>query len=249
MTPVPKPPGMMQRLRERFRNKENFNNVKYVKQQFPTPQPVKTYLDSEYMDLRTMGSQKNVSRIGRSGTDPDGREFSNEIYVRPAKLPAEAIEPEGIIRSIAGNSPPPAGFDINEPIIIQVNPTFGAKSRAMLLNATFQLVTSSTVGNRNVRIQLVDDFGSLVYVYDVQSSAGTIFNIAASTTAKILLAQNIALSAITFTGPPITADASLPLVSPNFVRPGWRIQTVTTNIQSGDQWSAIRYTLQGWPEP
>ncbi len=110
-------------------------------------------------------------------------------------------------------------------------PTNG-RVRVSTLNA--QLVTSATVINRIVRVQIKNGLGNLVYQAPPQQV------IPASTTAQVTFAPGQITSVVDVT------TVNVPLPGPVVLGGGFTLGTSTTNLQIGDQWSNISLSSEQW---
>ncbi len=135
-----------------------------------------------------------------------------------------STEGPGLIRTITGTTPG-LGAEITETV-----PT-GARWRLQALSAT--LVTSATVATRAPHL-IIDD------------GVNILFEITANGTQAASLTQRYSAGNSTFS---ITSDAAvvqIPLSEAVILQPGWRIRTLTTAIQAGDQYSAPQYSVEEW---
>jgi hypothetical protein len=135
------------------------------------------------------------------------------------------LDGPGNLRSITGTTPG-AGAEVSETV-----PT-GARWELLAFRA--QLVTSATVANRSP--QLVLDDGANIF-----SVSETIFAQAASLTLRYDWFQGA-----TLTGTVQGLDVPVPLQIANRLGAGFRIRTLTQNIQAGDQLSAVQYLVREW---
>lgn len=151
----------------------------------------------------------------------------------PLSFPPNATHDTGDVRG-AGTSilgaVPAAGADISE--------TMPASCTRRLRTISATLVTAVAAANREAQLQITD--GSL----NVQCLSPSAFTQAASLTRRYTWAigcTNVQGAQSTTTLAPIgdillESFSSLP-----------KIQTVTTNIQAADQWSAPAYEVEEWP--
>lgn len=144
----------------------------------------------------------------------------------PASGIQPAVGPVGFMRLVTGTDPG-AGIEISEAC-----PT-GARWR--LHSVQFDLVTDATVANREV--SLVFDNGALVFA---RAPVGT--NHAASLTRTYSAYRGAARNTI---AQDTVLNVPLPLVDLN---PAFRIRTVTTNLQAGDNLSAPQMLIEEFPE-
>jgi len=154
-----------------------------------------------------------------------------------ADLPANNVDigwPGGTLR----NSTDGPGFIHS---IQQANPAAGsdftftaaAAQRLRIDSMQAQFAASAAVATRNVEI-IVDDGANAVWTADV--AAG----ITASTTDQIVATGTNAPTGV------ITTVQSIVLPPGLILAPGWRIRSVTQNIQAADQWSAIWFNVEEW---
>jgi hypothetical protein len=145
----------------------------------------------------------------------------------PGSSIANSLDSGGAIRSIAGSAPG-AGIELSETV-----PT-GARWELLAFTAT--LTTNVTVANRFVK--LTCDDGATVY-FRVPHGSGQ----AASTVYSYCFFEG---AGITTYADPGAAVGGLPVN--NRLLAAHRIRTVTTNLQAGDQWSAVQYLVKEWLE-
>lgn len=121
----------------------------------------------------------------------------------------------------------------------QANPAAGsdwtfacqANQRVGIISLSAVLTASATVANRQVEL-IVDDSVDVLW--------------RTSATANVTASQVVAFSACpTNTSPGvITTDQTLVFPPGLILAPTWRIRTLTTGIQAGDQWSSIFLNLE-----
>lgn len=137
------------------------------------------------------------------------------------------LEGAGALRAIAGTTPA-AGAEISETV-----PT-GARWELLSLTAT--LTSSATVANRHA--VLVLDDGATPYF-----RVGISTNQAASLAINYNYAQGVGSAAL---------DGGVQFITPIpagvRLASGHRVRTLTTNLQVGDQWSAVEYLVREWIE-
>lgn len=97
-----------------------------------------------------------------------------------------------------------------------------------------QLVTSVVVANRNVQVLIKDASSRVVY----QASASV--SIPASTTASVTFTTGQIVTQV------VTTNVIIPLPQPCMLPSGFRISTLTANIQAADQWSGIVGSEERW---
>ncbi len=127
-------------------------------------------------------------------------------------------------RSITGTDPA-AGVEISE--------TVPTNARWRLIAFTATLVTSAAVANR--RLRLAHDDGANIYC-----NAFSTLLLPASTTTPVTWGDSYPL--VENTDQQITA----PLPRQDILRAGFRIRTITTNFQAGDNWGAPQYLVEEW---
>lgn len=214
---------------------------------FHTPNTDRT-INSTLIDLPD-GELVNVSVFASTGTPQRGQTFvrlqilrgasasgtiqasiaagyvtSGQPIVFPGSGCQSSIEGRGFLRRVAGTNPA-AGAEISETV-----PT-GAVW--FLRSILWQLVTDGTVSNRNSGITLDD--GSTIFA---RSQVGN--TQAASLTVTYTYADNY----------PTTPSSSQgnfgPLPRSNRLRPGWRINSSTSNLQAGDDYGAPSLYVEEW---
>lgn len=131
----------------------------------------------------------------------------------------------GFIRTIAGATPA-AGAEVAE--------TVPAGTRWELLSFRARFVTSATVANRFPVLTLDDGTANAFFEGGVLATAQT-----AGQTSRYTFAQglNAQINQTNFTGS---------LMNRAFLLVGYRIKTVTSGIQVGDQWDQISYLVREW---
>lgn len=139
----------------------------------------------------------------------------------PAK---ELTDGPGVIRTITGSTPA-AGADINEVVPSQ--------RRWLLLTFQAALTTSVAVANR-VPIFFTDDGANILF------NGSGVFTQAASLTQRYNVSPVIPSQVVASGAQPMSSFIPLPL------RAGFRIKTVTSGIQPGDQWTAPQYSVLEW---
>lgn len=133
----------------------------------------------------------------------------------------------GTIKSISGTNPV-AGNEILE--------TVPANAIWKVQSIYPSLVTDATVSNRQVRI-LFDD-GTNTFYQGISASVQA----ASLTNTYSIAAHGITSAAVdTVHWIPIPADTIL--------LPGYRFQTSTDNLQSGDDWGAPQFVVEEWHDP
>lgn len=137
-----------------------------------------------------------------------------------------SVDGAGVIRSIQATNPG-AGADFTV--------TVPAGARWQLLGLNYQLVTSAAVATRTS--QLVIDDGANVVFQNTQAAGQ-----AASLTEQYCYTPLGGNS-------PVAQGASLLSLAPSaFLAAGYRIRSVTANIQAGDQYSLINPWVLEWLE-
>jgi hypothetical protein len=133
----------------------------------------------------------------------------------PGKV-VSALEGRGIMRTVIGTNPA-AGAEITETV-----PT-GAQWDVHGLSATF--VTSATVATREVFLT-IDDGTDITLVFFAQGSQ----------TAS--LTRFYRMVAFGYGQAVVGSNIPIPSILPIRMRPGWRLLTSTSSIQTGDDWGA-----------
>ena len=123
-------------------------------------------------------------------------------------------------------SNPGAGLDWSYAIAVN--------SRVRIQSINAQLLTSATVANRIVRVQVKNQLSGVAY----QAAANQ--TIAANTTAQVSISPANATSITD------TATVNIAIPSPLFLYGNEFIGVSTPNLQSGDQWSAIHFLMEVW---
>lgn len=145
----------------------------------------------------------------------------------PEWQPQRPLDGPGTIRTIIGTTPA-AGTEINE--VVPVN------RRWELLSLRALLTTSATVANRQPLFAIKDAVGDI----DFTSQSG----IAQAAS----LAWNYTLAPFGFPATQNLLEVSMPLFPKRILGSGYIINTSTTGLQAGDQWSAPRYTVLEWAD-
>jgi hypothetical protein len=128
------------------------------------------------------------------------------------------------IRDIAGTTPG-AGADIAE--------TVGFRRRWRLRSFKARFVTSAAVANRFPHLILDDGANTFVNVppQAAQAATATVDYVWAPGLPQPVLIDGVAMGPL---------PTEWPMAS------GWRVRTLTTNIQGADQWSVVRYEVEEW---
>jgi len=137
-----------------------------------------------------------------------------------------SLDGPGMLRSITGTDPA-AGAEVSESV-----PT---NARWRLLSVRATLVTSVAVANRLTR-WIIDDGTNIFFYPDDNSWQG------AGSTVNRLLSSVQTRGTIGW-----DVNAMLP-VHPVILFQGWRIRTVTENLQAGDDYSAPQLMVEEWIE-
>jgi hypothetical protein len=145
----------------------------------------------------------------------------------PQAIGASSLDGGGALRSITGTTPA-AGAEISE--------TVPTGARWELISIMAQLVTSATVANR-ISTLLLDD-GANVFARSQSRNNAT----ASSTTRPAWMAGVNGQAELDASTIAIGLPIGLRLSS------GFRIRTLTINIQVGDQYSAVQYLVREWIE-
>jgi hypothetical protein len=101
------------------------------------------------------------------------------------------------------------------------------------------LTNSAGAANRFVGFFLKDQTGTVVYQYNITAA------LAASLTATFCFSEDASVVPTTIA----TTNALLMPQPKAWIPPGWSFGTNTTNIQAGDQWSAVAAYVQEWLPP
>jgi len=144
----------------------------------------------------------------------------------PSGVPRSSLEGPGMLRTIAGTNPA-AGAEISE--------TVPTNARWRLRAMQFNLTADANVANRRVVIQ-VDDGSNVLFQVQAQEN-----QVASSTEGYHAAAW----------GTLVTTFGTIHQVSlpPDLMLfQGWRILTTTTNLQTGDNFTAPRMLVEEWIE-
>jgi hypothetical protein len=143
----------------------------------------------------------------------------------PAATLRSPVEERGAITPLQP-ADPAAGADFTF--------TVPTSTRVQILAMHALFTTAVAVANRNIEMLFSGGLGT---VWRVSAPV----TVAASTAAHINLGQSFVAS-----GGVVPADIVLPLPGAFLMHGGDTIQSVTTNIQAADQWSAIIFTVEQW---
>lgn len=151
--------------------------------------------------------------------------MQNALYIG-----ADRVDPESGVLKVVQGTDPAAGVEISE--------TVPAGKLWDLLSVDTSYVASATVANRGPVLTLDDGTRDLTEIPNVFQ-----FIVASETWNGVCWMQG--MGQITGTG---GGYRIAPLPSPCLLGPGYRIRTVTTNIQAGDNWGApvfqvVEYTV------
>lgn len=144
----------------------------------------------------------------------------------PCAFIRQPTEGPGLLRSIAGTNPA-AGVEISEAV-----PT-GARWRLRSLRA--QLVASGVAANRRVHV-VVDD------------GATVLFELAAADLVTAGLTRNFNCTADGYARATQDNEIYVPLPLDVMMLQGWRVRTLTTAIDAGDNWGAPQLNVEEWIE-
>lgn len=163
-----------------------------------------------------------TSDVTRGGVICQGYAWTNEDLCYPNSRPFSPLEGRGNMRVIQGNTPA-AGVEISDTVPLGVHWIVRA--------VEFQLVASATVATRLPAL-LVDDGANVIW----RGLPGT------SVTAGQTFLCSYANGNTVFSNASNTFIAPFP--AEFRIRPGFRLRTLTTAIQAGDQFSAIVYYVE-----
>ena len=138
----------------------------------------------------------------------------------------DSVEGPGLLRSVTGTDPA-AGAEISEAV-----PT---NARWQLHTLRVVLDTDATVATRSIEL-FVDDGTNRLLVFPGTSTQG----------ASLTYCYNVAHHGFQPTGAGNNSYFSLPF--PMYLFQGWRIKTIITNIQAGDDWRAPQMMVEEWIE-
>lgn len=124
-----------------------------------------------------------------------------------------------------------ATLPANAPVGTEISITIGAARRARVQSLAFSLVTSAAVANRQVAL-IIDD------------GANTLWREIAADVQAASLTRNYVAAPIGFEHALRVDLAHLSIPVDFWLRGGWRIQTLTTALQAGDQFVAIRLVTE-----
>jgi hypothetical protein len=106
-----------------------------------------------------------------------------------------------------------------------------------LISMQFSLVTDANVANRNVHLEFTD--GTNIFHRACANFGGSVYNHAASTTAKYTVATGVTINGV---GSVVNID-----VPPNlYLGPNWTIASSTTNKQATDNFGAPIILVEEW---
>lgn len=133
------------------------------------------------------------------------------------------LDGPGAMLSLTGTNPA-ANTEIIE--------TVPANTIWRLWGAYATLVTDATAANRRVKV-VIDDGSNTVFASDASA-----VHVASQTEAYII-------------GPRagVVADHWIPTPTGMLMMAGWRMQTSTTLLKAGDNWSAPQLTIEAWADP
>jgi hypothetical protein len=146
--------------------------------------------------------------------------------VWPGTLCQSSADGPGVIRSIAG-SDPAAGAEFSE--------TVPTNARWRLLGVDVPLVTDATAANREA-VLTIDDGAAVV----AEIAAGTAQ--AASLTRRYSFARGVQRG-----GPAASTIINAPIPDAMLMG-GYRVRSVTTNLQAGDNYGAPQLWVEEWIE-
>lgn len=141
----------------------------------------------------------------------------------------------GIVTYQAGSSPS-AGAEVN----------FNATGLWLVRYLTFTLATSSTVANRYVEVGLFDGSGEVLR-FNIQGLTGGASD---TSTAQVASKTWKYRMGVTSNGSATEATNFLQVIGNSWgsmmplLQSGWSLQTVTANLQAGDQYSAVSAGLE-----
>lgn len=150
----------------------------------------------------------------------------NHFPTWPYGVQIKLTDGAGRIRSITGTAPA-VGADVSE--------TVPSSVRWRLLSFTATLTTSAVVANR-FPVYVIDDGANILF------RSPPVASVPASTTVSLNL-ENV--------GSTVGASVStqvLPYDSSILLAASFRIRTVTSLIDAGDQWTAPHYLVQEWQD-
>lgn len=142
----------------------------------------------------------------------------------PGTVPKEVIDGAGTLRSITGATPA-LGAEISEAV--------PNNRRWQLLALSATIITSASGGNRTPTLT-IDDGTNLFYQSFGYSSS------APSTTTRFTASSVVPSQAF------VSGSLLMGVPLPFPLKTGFRIRSVTLNLQAGDQWSAPQYLVQEW---
>lgn len=145
----------------------------------------------------------------------------------PTGVNTDPVNGVGAIRSITGTIPAP-GVDISE--------TVPANAKWRLAAVRFRLTTSAVVGVRVVMLIITDGTNT---VYNMAVNIGQ----AASAVVEYNYADGMALTSNS------VSQQDCPLPRQLFMMPNWKLTTLTSAIQVGDQFSLFQYVVEEWLLP
>jgi len=147
----------------------------------------------------------------------------------PPGFVESSVEGPGLLRSIMGTDPA-AGSEIAE--------TVPTNARWRLRSIRFRLVTDPTVVDRYVRM-VVDDGANILFETILPPAQ------AESLTRTYVFISGWPLSETAFDG---VGTIRIPLLPDLIMFQGWRIRTITSNLQTGDDFGAPWLFVEEWLE-
>lgn len=148
----------------------------------------------------------------------------NEVPNYPNGKNEGSLEGPGLIRSITGTDPA-AGVEISETVPTRV--------LWRLISARMVLVTDATVASRNRDINIDDGANILIQISTITAQV-------ASSNWGITFAD---------LGTPINTNSlgrSSSIPAEVFVQAGWRIKSITSNLQAADDFQAPQLLVEEW---
>jgi len=138
----------------------------------------------------------------------------------------QSVEGPGALRSIAGTNPA-AGVEVSEAV-----PT---DARWRLRSFRVQLVTAVAVATRRVHLT-IDDGATILY------------DLAAADTELASLTRNYNFTQDGFQRAAQDNEVYVPLPVDVYLFQGYRVRTLTTNLQAADDYGAPQYAVEEWIE-
>lgn len=160
------------------------------------------------------------------GTLVSGYVTAAQSIAFPSGAARGTLDGPGVIRSVAGTNPAP-GLEISETV------PSGARWRLLALQVLF--TADATVANRNPTV-VIDDGATILFTSDAAAS------IVASQQWRLVAACGLQRA------PAVSTTFFWGLGATMILLAGWRLRTVTTGLQAGDDFAAPQLLVEEWIE-